>query len=99
MYSNYAGYIILIPADIFKNTSKGIFHVYRCGLAALPAPDPKPSSAPPHNKATIWPRPSGSTFGCIAVPIGMPNLDILKIPPLQIYLRHLGHTVPRIAPR
>ena len=29
MYSNYAGYIILIPADIFKNTSKGIFHVYR----------------------------------------------------------------------
>mgnify|MGYP006099648651 CR=1 FL=1 len=29
MYSSYAGYIILIPADIFKNTSKGIFHVYR----------------------------------------------------------------------
>ena len=29
MYSSYAGYIILIPADIFKNTSRGIFHVYR----------------------------------------------------------------------
>ena len=36
MYSNYAGYIILIPADIFKNTSKGTFHVYRWGADKPP---------------------------------------------------------------